>query len=263
MNKSDKDNLILVALVLIVCTISLVAVGVSLWRLIGPGVSEFANVLGLSIKISNLNYNFNVPVAQIVEVTSSETSLSVESSSTSSTPTVPALNYNFNIPEPVVQVASSTSTYGFEDAILSDAELAGYGSGEVTYTELRIKIPKISVDSPIVQGLGGEGLKQGFWVYPSSNQIGNGEMILLCHRRYFGPNDPRSCWYIDQVSEGDEIFVSKGDNTLKYSVVGTHSYSGSDSTIYTISDDNYIKIVTCHPLGSSTERFVVLAKLVN
>jgi len=265
MNKGDRDNLIIVLIVLVVCTISLVAMAVSVWRLIGPSVVQFTDVLGLSVKISNLDYNFNLPEVRVVETvsTSSEASKSVESSSTaSSSSSEPSFDYNFQIPEPTVTTAASLEPYGFEDAILTDAEMAGYGSGEVAYTELRITIPKISVDSPIVQGLGGEGLKQGFWVYPSS-QIGEGEVILLCHRRYFGPNDPRSCWYIDQVSTGDEIFVNKGSETLKYSVVGTHSYPANDSTIYTVSEDNYIKIVTCHPLGSSTERFVVLAKLVN
>jgi sortase (surface protein transpeptidase) len=137
---------------------------VSVWRLIGPSVVQFTDVLGLSVKISNLDYNFNLPEVRVVETvsTSSEASKSVESSSTaSSSSSEPSFDYNFQIPEPTVTTAASLEPYGFEDAILTDAEMAGYGSGEVAYTELRITIPKISVDSPIVQGLGGEGLKQG------------------------------------------------------------------------------------------------------
>lgn len=173
-------------------------------------------------------------------------------------------NYNFvvpasNLPKEDVEVLQS-----FPDAIVQDAVLAGYGQGEDANTQvnLQIRIPKIGVNSPVVQGLGADNLlEQGFWVHPGSFELGEGEVTMLCHRRFFGPYDPRSCWFLDEISKGDEILLDFYDTTLQYKVVGVNVFDGEDPLIYTFNEEkDYIKIVTCTPLYSNEQRLVVLAE---
>lgn len=273
MKKEDRNTAIIIIVVLVVCTVSLVAIGSSLWNIISPGVNAALNFIGINIRLATVDYNFSIATNSQVTTTSSESTSSSSSASTtsestsSSAPSVVPASYSYNFPVPTAAAVGtgSSAVAGLRDAILTDAQLAGYGStNETPQTELIVEIPKIQVVSPVFQGLGGDDLlDRGFWVYPTSKALGKGEIILLCHRRYFGPYDPRSCWNLDKVSAGDEIFVRGSLNTtLKYKVIATNVFEANDPLIYTTSDtDNYLKIVTCTPLYSNANRLVVLAEL--
>ncbi|MFQ5492808.1 MAG: sortase [Candidatus Dojkabacteria bacterium] len=126
----------------------------------------------------------------------------------------------------------------------------------------RISIPSVNINSPIVQGQNGDAaLDQGMWLYPS--QYAKGEKILLCHRRYFGTNDPRSCWFIDRANRGDIIkIIDKNGKVAKYKIKSQSVRKGNDLSIFKASSDDIIKIITCTPLGSSSHRLVTIAKRV-
>lgn len=274
MKKEDRNTAIIVIIVLVVCTISLVAIGSTLWNIVSPAVNAALSFVGLNVRLVTVDYNFQFPRKQVA--ISSASSLNPQSSSESSTTAsfgtpevrvVPAnYTYNFDVPKAAGNAPIDATGIGLRDAILTDAQLAGYGSGTDTpQTQLLINIPKIKVNSPVFQGLGGDDLlDRGFWVYPTSKPIGQGELILLCHRRYFGPYDPRSCWNLDKMAAGDEIFIKGSNNQdVKFQVIGVNEFAGNSANIYTISDtEKYLKIVTCHPLYSDQNRLVVLAKMV-
>lgn len=267
MKKEDRNTAIIIIVVLVVCTVSLVAIGSSLWNIVSPGINAFFNFVGLNVRLATVDYNFQVPVGTGGGQSQSSTSSSTTSSSGSSVPppnVVPA-NYSYNFPVPPLTDNGSAAVSGLRDAILTDAQLAGYGTGTDTpTTELIVNIPKIKVTSPVLQGLGGDDLlDRGFWVYPSSKPIGQGELIILCHRRFFGPYDPRTCWNLDKLVPGDEVYLKgSADVTLTYKIIAVNELPGTDPTIYNASDtENYLKIVTCHPLYSDVNRLVVLAEL--
>jgi LPXTG-site transpeptidase (sortase) family protein len=178
------------------------------------------------------------------------------------------LNYNFAIPAARENPITKSEFIGFSDAILDDALLAEFGNSggdnEIAQPDLRIRIPKISIDSPVYQGLGADHLlKLGFWIYPGSYGLGEGEVVMLCHRRYWGPYHPHSCWFLDKVAVGDEIFMNYNGQDLTYRIAGVNVFDAQDPLIYTISEKgDYIKIVTCTPLYSNKQRLVVLAERV-
>jgi LPXTG-site transpeptidase (sortase) family protein len=283
-SKQDRNTGITIALILAVCTLSLVAIVSVILQIIGPGLQSFAAFFGEQVQASNVQYNFEVPERRNVVVQAPEAPVETEVATEAialgdweissdlgsqvahvdySVPTPTSVNYNFPVPALDEQIIADTEVSGFEDAILNDAVLAGYGEGTRAQTNIKLKIPKLDVNAYIYQGLGGgDELRKGFWAYPTSKPFGQGDLILLCHRRYFGTNDPRSCWYLDKLEKGDKMKVTRGDANLNYEVVGVNVFEPTDPRIYTISNDDYLKIVTCTPLGISTHRLVILAKRI-
>lgn len=313
MKKDDRNTFLLVAIILIVCIVSLVAIFNILWRVIAdPIVIAYDKLVSATFVVQGAktaDYNFEVPELAVEEKVVEETgpvSLTYrdvlntllkdlekknpesfqneenpaeeedkQENSTKANEEVKedalepnaqtAYNYNFGVPEYESSEIDVAAIQSFPDAIIEDATLAGYGQGDgVTQVNLQIRIPKIGVNSPVVQGLGADDLlEQGFWVHPGSFELGEGEVTMLCHRRFFGPYDPRSCWFLDSMSKGDEILLDLYDLTLEYRVVGVNVFNGDDPLIYTFSPDrDYIKLVTCTPLYSNEQRLVVLAERV-
>lgn len=274
MSNNDRNTALIVTIVLIVCTISLIALGSAVWQLIGPGVVGLLQAIGVNVRLATVDYNFAAPTTAVAitttvatlptSTTTVNTSSEAEaSSSASSQYELPdGYTYNFTVPA-LPDTDVDVSDYGLESAILSDAQLAEAAAGgtEIPQVEMLLTIPKIDIKSSVFQGFGSESLlRKGFWIHPASGKIGKGEVIMLCHRRYFGPVDPRSCWNLDKLVKGDELTLQVGTSVLRYRVLGTSIYKGDDPSIY--STDNagsYLKIVTCHPLYSNSERFVVLA----
>lgn len=127
---------------------------------------------------------------------------------------------------------------------------------------VRIMIPSVKIDSPVIQGGDGDAaLDQGMWLYPTS--YAKGEKVLLCHRRFFGPSDPRSCWYMDRVKTGDIITLQgKAGNTFRYEVITQGVRDGDDLAIFRAGDDDIVKIITCTPLGSSSHRLITIARRI-
>lgn len=127
----------------------------------------------------------------------------------------------------------------------------------------RIIIPQLNVNSAIINDSDGEkSLSKGFWLYPASSAF-DGEKVLLCHRRYWGKNNPNSCWYLDQLRQGSIIqTIDKTGKVRQYSVTSSNQLEANDPAIIALSNADVIKIVTCAPLGYSTHRLVVIANRI-
>lgn len=285
LSKEDRTTLLMVSVVLVVSLVTIIVVASIIWGLIATPLNTFISNAQNFLKVQNVDYNFNVPQSNTnsgtentnipVEEDNSDNNIAEESNTNNpeesnndiavDTNNDIEYNYNFSISKTNLNIVDD-SFKDFPDAIVDDAILAGYGTGgSVISGNLNIQIPKIGINSPVLQGLGSSDLlQQGFWVHPGSYPLGTGEVVLLCHRRHFGPYDPRSCWFIDEVVVGDEIILNYNGTKLKYQVVGANVFEGEDPLIYSISSsDDYIKIVTCTPLFSNTHRHVTLAKRIS
>ena len=285
MNKDDQNTFIMIGTILVVSLVTFIAIFNIIWGIIAQPLNDALGSIGYFLRTQNIDYNFQVPTAQSNtnntqkidtsnvnqepqdEFTENPIELEEEidiinTSETTAVDSNRVVDYNFVVPKENINNAA-INFESYPDAIINDAVLAGYGSGNDTpQVNLQIIIPKIGVNSPVLQGLGADDLlEKGFWIYPGSNTLGEGEVVMLCHRRYFGPYDPRSCWFLDKLAKGDEIVMRYTDTSLRYEVVGVNVFDGDDPLIYSISDsEDYIKIVTCTPLYSNAQRLVVLAK---
>jgi len=296
MNKEQQSTFIMIATILIVSIITFIAIFNIIWGIVAEPLNSAISSISYFVRTQNGDYNFNIPassnnqnseiliiednqpigtvVENIVEeqqsspiinnINADNTNLSTADDSNSDTIALADIEINYDFVIPRINTNNAAVNFqSFSDAILTDAVLAGYGSGSDTpQVNLQIIIPKIGINSAVLQGLGADDLlERGFWSYPGSNELGKGEVVMLCHRRFFGPYDPRSCWFLDKMTKGDEIIMKYAGNDLRYEVVGVNVFDAEDPLIYSISDsEDYIKLVTCTPLYSNIQRLVVLAK---
>jgi len=198
----------------------------------------------------------------ITSVTPTQTTTQVKSVSN---------GYNFIIPEALVSNSNNTTitTETAQDSTISQEERDIAFNYNIEEGEVgTILIPAIKVSSKIYKGSDGDKLlDQGFWHYPATNLPGNGETILLCHRRLFRSTDPRSCWNLNLLKPGDLIQLN--DNTgkiLRYIVTNNVVNPQGDVNIFQVSKDNYLKIISCSlengQAGGSTHRIVIIAEKV-
>jgi LPXTG-site transpeptidase (sortase) family protein len=138
-----------------------------------------------------------------------------------------------------------------------------YAGSDTSQINKIITIPKLNIDTPVFIGSDPRtSLTIGWWSDPRSHWMEHGEILVYCHRRYFAPSDQRSCWHLDQLEIGDEIYFGTGETRQLYKVIGKNIFAATDSTPQQISEtEDYLKIVTTEPLLQNDKRLVILAKL--
>ncbi len=94
LSKQDRNTALTIIIVLVVCTISLIAIGSFLWRLVAPGVENVGQVLGMRASSYNTNYNFEVRGFEFAEQKLANEQAADENLNTDS-----GYNYNFSLPK--------------------------------------------------------------------------------------------------------------------------------------------------------------------
>ena len=127
-----------------------------------------------------------------------------------------------------------------------------------------LSIPKLNLNTKVLGGIDGElAIHEGAWLYPNSYE-GEGEKILLGHRRFWGADDPRSFWNLDQLKEGDAIHYADANGVIyNYAVKSVAVRNAGDLSTLKPSKENIIKVISCSTAdgtaGSSEKRIVVIA----
>jgi sortase (surface protein transpeptidase) len=242
MSKDDRNTAIIVAVVLVICTISLIVIGGYVWRLIAPGLTGSVGSVVVFVKVNNTNYNFPVPKKTAI-------------SSTGATFILPT-NYTYNFLVPPTVSAAAGITGVVDESILSDARLQGYGNATVlTQANGFLSIPILNIAVPIYLGNVGNELNAGLWEYP----LGNG-LIFLCQRQYFAPSNPYSCWDLDSIKVGNEIFLNRGDQNFRYVVKIVTYLTNVEGFVYGNTEDVHeLQLITSHPLEGGQDRLVITA----
>jgi len=124
-----------------------------------------------------------------------------------------------------------------------------------------IKIPKIGVDSAVVEGVGVSDLEKGPGHYPGSPLPGQaGNAAIAGHRTTYGAPFYR----LNELKAGDDIFVSTRDSATPwhYQVMFSHVVDPSDVSVLDPTTDNRLTLTTCTPRFSASQRLVVVARLL-
>ena len=152
----------------------------------------------------------------------------------------------------------------FEE-VKSDEE-DGLGSSEELNTSRKeaigiIRIPKISLRLPIVEGSGTEELKWGAGHITGTPMPGEtGNTSLAAHRDYaFGTYFSR----LDELSVDDEVIIDYMGKSYKYLVTDSFIVEPSQVSVLKNTNEPTITLITCHPRGSGKQRLIVKGKLVN
>jgi sortase A len=119
---------------------------------------------------------------------------------------------------------------------------------------IRIQIPAIDVDAPIVQGDGWEQLKKGVGQHigtANPGQIGN--MVLTGHNDVFG----EVFRYLDRLKPGDEITIFTARRSYVYTITEWFLVDPSQVEVMAPSPSPTITLISCYPYMINTQRIIV------
>jgi len=123
---------------------------------------------------------------------------------------------------------------------------------------IRIQIPAINVDAPVVQGDGWEQLKKGVGQHTGTPTPGKaGNLILSAHNDVFGEifRD------LDRLKPGDAILLFTNQRSYTYIVRETHVVEPTSVEVMNPTQDATITLISCYPYLVDNQRYVVKAAL--
>ncbi len=125
---------------------------------------------------------------------------------------------------------------------------------------VRIQIPAIEVDAPVVQGDGWEQLKKGVGQHPGSADPGtDGNMVLSAHNDVYG----EIFRHLDKLEPGDEVIIFTGKQAYTYIVKQTSFVEPTDVEVLSSTGEAMITLISCYPYMVDNQRIVVRASLTD
>ena len=123
---------------------------------------------------------------------------------------------------------------------------------------VRIQIPAINVDAPVVQGDGWEQLKKGVGQHigtPNPGQPGN--IVLSAHNDVFGEifRD------LDRLKKGDQVVLFTSQRTFTYVVQQVQVVEPTRVEVMMPSQEPIVTLISCYPYMKNDKRIVVSAVL--
>lgn len=119
---------------------------------------------------------------------------------------------------------------------------------------IRIQIPAISVDAPIVQGDGWEQLKKGVGQHIGSADPGQkGNLVLTAHNDVFGEIFRR----LDDLKKGDQIIVYTNQRAYTYVISGSDIVEPTDVEVMAPTPQETVTLISCYPYRVDNQRIVV------
>jgi sortase A len=123
---------------------------------------------------------------------------------------------------------------------------------------IRIQIPAIGVDAPVVQGDGWEQLKKGVAQHIGTPNPGeSGNIVLSGHNDVYGEvfRD------LDRLNPGDRVVLLTNQRQYTYIIVGTQMVEPTAVEVMAPTPDARLTLISCHPYLLDIHRIVVSAVL--
>lgn len=124
---------------------------------------------------------------------------------------------------------------------------------------IRIQIPPIHVDAPIVQGDNWEQLKKGVGQHIGSANPGEkNNMVLTGHDDVFGEifRD------LEKLRPGDQVILYTSQHSYIYIVTGSKIVEKNQVEVMAPSQKAIVTLITCYPYMVDNKRIVVTAELL-
>ncbi len=124
----------------------------------------------------------------------------------------------------------------------------------------RLTVPKIDLDSFVVEGTSQKALLRGPGHMENSAKPGEpGNAVITSHRDTFFR-------HIYELEKGDVVLVRRQGRTFRYEVTGKKIVAPDDMSVLRPSQDARLTLITCYPtyyIGPAPKRLVVFSKLVS
>ena len=125
---------------------------------------------------------------------------------------------------------------------------------------IRIQIPALNVDAPIVQGDGWEQLKKGVGQnIGSANPGQNGNVVLSAHNDVYG----EIFRYLDRLVPGDQVIIYTQQRQSVYVVDRTAIVAPTAVEVLASTGSPTTTLISCYPYLVNKQRIVVFARLQN
>jgi sortase A len=123
---------------------------------------------------------------------------------------------------------------------------------------IRIQIPAIHIDAPVVQGDGWEQLKKGVGQHIGSADPGDdGNVVLSAHNDIFGEIFKD----LDRLKRGDQIILFTNQRAYNYIVVDTEVVEPTHVEVMASTNQPTVTLISCYPYLVDDQRIVVKARL--
>ena len=163
----------------------------------------------------------------------------------------------FTLPEkpqpsaPAAHLAGSTGAIGataFQPAVSASSEAPV------------VRIERLGIAMPIVEGSGEEALWKGAWRSPwgSSPDLG-GNTVLFGHRWLHLPPNPNTLFRLDEAAAGDTIEVDWQGKTYTYVISDMRVVEPSELSVLEQTNEPTLTLITCTPKFTTKQRLVVHA----
>jgi sortase A len=124
---------------------------------------------------------------------------------------------------------------------------------------VRLRIPVLGVDAPIVQGDGWEQLKRGVGQrIGTANPGTDGNLVLSAHDDIYG----ELFRHLDRLATGDEIIVETLSREYVYRVVSTRVVPPTEVSVMDPTQEPVVTLISCYPYLVNSDRIVVVGELV-
>jgi sortase A len=123
---------------------------------------------------------------------------------------------------------------------------------------IRIQIPAINIDAPVVQGDGWEQLKKGVGQNVGSVNPGQtGNIILSAHNDVYG----ELFRYLDKLAPGDQVVLYTQQRQYTYIVDRTAVVEPTAVEVMASTGSPTVTLISCYPYLVDKQRIVVFARL--
>lgn len=123
---------------------------------------------------------------------------------------------------------------------------------------IRIQLPSINIDAPVVQGDGWEQLKKGVGQNVGSANPGqNGNMILSAHNDVYGELFRN----LDKLAPGDQVVLYTQQRQYVYVVDRTAVVEPTAVEVMASTGSPTVTLISCYPYLVDKQRIVVFARL--
>lgn len=159
---------------------------------------------------------------------------------------------------PVRIYSRITNVHGFEGSTERYLPLRADPTPEPEFA-IRIVIPSISVDAPVVLGVESEQLKKGVGQVPGSANPGQkGNLVLSAHNDIYG----ELFRYLDRLKSGDRFTVYTNLRAYTYTVTGWELVKPTRVEVLNPTPNATATLISCYPYLVDSMRIIVKALLV-
>ncbi len=125
---------------------------------------------------------------------------------------------------------------------------------------IRIQIPALNIDAPVVQGDGWEQLKKGVGQnIGSANPGQTGNVVLSAHNDVYG----ELFRYLDKLAPGDQVILYTQQRQYVYVVDRTAIVEPTAVEVMASTGNPTVTLISCYPYLVNKQRIAVFARLQN